>query len=48
MLESTSWLENTEQAPKRDETVEAELTGRILIVDDDPHFLRVLSLILSG
>ena len=25
-----------------------ELTGRILIVDDDPHFLRVLARILSG
>jgi len=25
-----------------------ELTGRILIVDDDPYFLRVLSRILSG
>ena len=26
----------------------SELTGRILIVDDDPYFLRVLSRILSG
>lgn len=25
-----------------------DLTGRILIVDDDPHFLRVLSRILTG
>lgn len=25
-----------------------ELTGRILVVDDDPHFLRVLARILSG
>ncbi len=25
-----------------------ELTGRILLVDDDPHFLRVLARILSG
>jgi DNA-binding response OmpR family regulator len=25
-----------------------ELTGRILIIDDDPHFLRVLARILSG
>jgi DNA-binding response OmpR family regulator len=26
----------------------AELTGRILVLDDDPHFLRVLARILSG
>jgi DNA-binding NtrC family response regulator len=25
-----------------------EFTGRILVVDDDPHFLRVLARILSG
>ena len=25
-----------------------ELTGRILVIDDDPHFLRVLARILSG
>ena len=25
-----------------------ELTGRILVLDDDPHFLRVLARILSG
>ena len=25
-----------------------ELTGRILVVDDDPHFLRVLARILSS
>ena len=25
-----------------------EVTGRILIVDDDPYFLRILSRILSG
>jgi DNA-binding NtrC family response regulator len=26
----------------------AELAGRILVLDDDPHFLRVLARILSG
>lgn len=28
--------------------VPSDLTGRILIVDDDPHFLRVLNRILTG
>ncbi|MFZ0961525.1 MAG: response regulator [Terriglobia bacterium] len=28
--------------------VKEEISGRILIVDDDPHFLRVLQRILSG
>jgi two-component system response regulator AtoC len=30
------------------DAVSMELAGRILIVDDDPHFLRVLARILSG
>jgi DNA-binding NtrC family response regulator len=30
------------------ESVLGEITGRILIIDDDPHFLRVLQRILTG
>lgn len=29
-------------------TIGEELTGRILIIDDDPHFLHILHRILSG
>ena len=28
--------------------VEPEISGRILLIDDDPHFLRILQRILSG
>jgi two-component system response regulator (stage 0 sporulation protein F) len=31
-----------------EESVGKEISGRILIIDDDPHFLRVLHRILSG
>ena len=36
------------KAEEAKEPVGQELTGRILVVDDDPHFLRVLSRVLSG
>jgi DNA-binding NtrC family response regulator len=31
-----------------EESIGEEISGRILIIDDDPHFLRVLQRILSG
>ncbi len=31
-----------------DDLVNQDLTGRILLIDDDPHFLRVLGRILTG
>ena len=36
------------EASQAERPVSKDLTGRILLVDDDPHFLRVLSRILSG
>ncbi len=34
--------------PEARGSVDEEINGRILIIDDDPHFLRVLQRILSG
>lgn len=48
MWEFTDGLANREQAPEGKDSVGADVTGRILIVDDDPYFLRVMSRILSG
>ncbi len=48
MWESPSWLENTEGEVGEEAMTEPENSARILIVDDDPHFLRVWSRILSG
>ena len=39
------WIQVTRAGKK---SADVELTGRILVVDDDPHFLRVLARILSG
>jgi len=48
MWEMTEWSERTEPPLETRNAVSRQLTGRILIVDDDPHFLRVLSRILTG
>ena len=37
-----------EERPGPGSSVGEDLSGRILIIDDDPHFLRVLQRILSG
>jgi len=39
---------NNREAQEARVTVGAETVTRILLVDDDPHFLRVLSRVLSG
>ena len=48
MWESTDWLEKKDEAAEAGDSVGTKATGCILIVDDDPHFLRVLGRILSG
>ena len=43
-------LRNSEwrtEGSRADDVVSESITGRILLVDDDPHFLRVLSRILT-
>jgi len=40
-------LEEPAEDSEMEEAEAKELTGRILVVDDDPHFLRVLNRILS-
>jgi len=48
MLEQVNGQDWNHVAWDKRDTAGMELTGRILIVDDDPHFLRVLARILSG
>ena len=47
MWDATRYSER-EQGSEVEGSVAEEINGRILIVDDDPHFLRVLQRILSG
>jgi len=39
------WIKSAEDGQ---DSAGSPLTGRILVLDDDPHFLRVLARILSG
>ena len=48
MLEQVNGQDWNQVARDGQEAVSMQPTGRILIVDDDPHFLRVLARILSG
>jgi DNA-binding response OmpR family regulator len=48
MLEQVNGRDWNQVARDEHDAVGMELTGRILIIDDDPHFLRVLARILSG
>ena len=48
MLKQPNGKEWNQVTRDEHDTAGPELTGRILIVDDDPHFLRVLARILSG
>jgi len=48
MLEHVNGQDWNQLVRDGQDALSIEVTGRILIVDDDPHFLRVLARILSG
>jgi len=48
MLKQANHQDWTHTTGDGEDPAGVELTGRILVVDDDPHFLRVLARILSG
>jgi DNA-binding response OmpR family regulator len=48
MWETPSWINASLNSAHSEKPVPTDVTGRILVVDDDTHFLRVLNRILSS
>ena len=48
MLNQANDQDQIQVTPASHKSADVEFTGRLLVVDDDPHFLRVLARILSG